>query len=180
VWRLTAHYVRINRDNHELFAFSGYVFSMKSEYELFGADIAVGNNFQASVAANGELVLTEGCDCAVQMVALHLFVLLGSLFYDVTFGSLLVHWIREESTRATREGLCVEVETRVNTDPHVIPGTAVCRVLAWDHTGVDLDLVFTLIGEAHPDHLVVRLAENDGQLVPEIVSHAHPRDDSRP
>lgn len=154
--------------------------NIAADYNLFGSDIAVGDNFQASVAANGELVLVEGCDCAVQMVALHLFVLLGSLFYDVDFGSLLLMWIREESTQSTRDGLCAEVEMRVNIDPHVQPGTGLCRVQGWNHEGVDLDLSFTLIEESHPDHLVLRLREDSGTLVMEIVKHANPRTDSRP
>lgn len=155
--------------------------SYTSPISLFGADIAVGNSFQASVAANGELVLVSGCDCAVQMVALGLFVYLGSLFYDISEGSTLLDWVREESTRTTRDGLCAEVERRVNVDPHVMPGTGVCKVLAWNHEGVDLDLRFTLIEQPHPDCLILKLGENDnGELTLEIISHANPRDDSRP
>ena len=147
---------------------------------LFGADIAVGNNFQASVAANGELVLVEGCECAVQMVALRLFVLLGNLFYDVDFGSLLLMWIREESTPTTRAALCVEVETRVNIDPHVQPGTARCTVQGWNHEGVDLALEFTLVEEPHPQLLMLRVAEHNGTLVMEILKNANPRPSARP
>ena len=152
--------------------------SASNEYDLFGADILVGNNFQAALAANGELVLTTGCACAVQMVAIRIFTMLGTLFYDTTFGCLFLHWIREESTPITRAGLCAEVEIRVNADPHVIPGTAVCKVAAWDHQGVDLDLRFTLIEQTHPEHLVLRFGQNETGLTMEIVKNANPREDS--
>lgn len=69
-----------------------------SDLELFRSDIALGNNFQAFIAANESPILSSGCDCAVKMVALRLFVILGSLFYDTEFGSLVLHWVREEST----------------------------------------------------------------------------------
>ena len=151
-----------------------------ADYLLFGADIAMGNNMQALVAANGELVLATGCACAVQQVALRLFTLLGAIFYNVDYGSLVLMWIREESTKATREALCVEVETRLNTDPHITPATAKCTVHSWNHEGVNLALTFTLIDQEHPDHLVVKFAEDNGSLAMEIVKHANPRENSRP
>ena len=48
--------------------------------DLWGQDIALDVDGQAKVAANGELVLTEGVDTGVQDIRLRLFTRLGSLF----------------------------------------------------------------------------------------------------
>lgn len=170
----------VSRRARALFPLPPYLPPMNTAYELFGADIAVGNDMQALVAANGELILCEGCGCAVQNVALRLYVLLGSLFYDIDYGSLVLLWIREENTRSSQEALCVEIEARVNIDPHISPGSATCRVESWNPEGVELALSFTLVEQGHPDHLVLRLGEDNGSLALEIAQHANPREDSRP
>lgn len=153
--------------------------TITSDLELFGSDIALDNNFMPLVAANGELILTSGCNCALQNVSMRLYVMLGSLFYDVEYGSLVLNWINEESTPQTRAALVAEVERRVNIDPHVVPGSATCKVNTWDHTGVVLGLDLVLINQAHPDHLVLHLAPNTGFIM-EIISHANPRESARP
>ena len=85
-----------------------------NQTDLWGQDIALDADGQARVAANGELVLTEGVETGVQDVRLRLFTRLGTLFYDTDFGSLIYDWILEESTPVTRTAFCAEVTMRVD------------------------------------------------------------------
>ena len=52
--------------------------------DIWGQDIALDASGQARVAANGELVLTEGVETGVQDVRIRLSTYLGTLFYDKT------------------------------------------------------------------------------------------------
>ena len=70
--------------------------------DIWGQDIALDASGQARVAANGELVLTEGVETGVQDVRIRLSTYLGTLFYDKTFGCLLPDWFYEESTDSSR------------------------------------------------------------------------------
>ena len=70
--------------------------------DLWGQDIALDDSGQVKVAANGELVLTDGVETGVQDIRIRIFTRLGSLFYDTDFGSLIHDWILEESTAANR------------------------------------------------------------------------------
>ena len=69
---------------------------MNTANELWGQDIALDDNGQARVAANGELVLTDGVETGVQDIKLRLFTRLGSLFYDLDFGSLIAQGLPAE------------------------------------------------------------------------------------
>jgi len=128
---------------------------------LYGQDIRLTAAFQAAVAANGELVVSDGVQTGEQDVRLRLFTRLGSLFYDVTFGSLLHDWIREESTTANRMALEAEVAARVAADPRVEPGSVGCNVTAWDETGLTAEASWTFIGEDHPSNLVLEVNVQD-------------------
>lgn len=158
---------------------------MTTPARLMGSDIMVsladGDFLAAPVAVNGELLLVSGSRAALQQVGLRLYTMLGTLWYDVEYGSKVLLWIREESTPLTRQALCQEVETRVNDDPHVVPGTAVCSVRDWDESGVTLDLALQLIGEAHPYNLVLRLTPGEGEVaaadvILEVVASGDPAD----
>ena len=48
--------------------------------DLWGQDIALDDSGQAKVAANGELVLTDGVETGVQDIRTRIFTRLGSLF----------------------------------------------------------------------------------------------------
>ena len=96
----------------------GYVLPMsQTTTDLWGRDIALDANGQAKVAANGELVLTDGPETGEQDIRLRLFTRLGTLFYDTEFGSLIHDWILEESTEENRAAFCAEVLMRVEADP---------------------------------------------------------------
>lgn len=107
-----------------LFVCSRYASPMSSTTtNLWGQDIALDANGQVKVAANGELVLTEGVDTGVQDIVLRIFTRLGGLFYDTEFGSLVHDWIAEDSTAASRAALEAEIIMRVELDPRVVVGS---------------------------------------------------------
>ena len=88
--------------------------------DLWGQDIALDDSWQARVAANGELLLTDGVATGVQDIRLRMFTRLGNLFYDREFGSLIHDWILEDSQRGigrrlNRKSSCVWRKTRVSS-----------------------------------------------------------------
>lgn len=160
---------------------------MTTAARLMGSDIMIGlgsgDFLAASVAANGELLLVSGTQAALQQVGLRLYTMLGALWYDVEYGSLVLQWIREESTPLTRQALCQEVETRVNDDPHVVPGSASCAVRDWDEYGVTLLLSLELVGAPHPYNLILRLVPSGDEaatadVILEVVASGDPADTS--
>lgn len=133
--------------------------------DLWGQDIALDGNGQAKVAANGELVLTDGVDTGVQDIALRLFTYLGTLFYDLDFGSLLPDWYQEESTPVNRAALLGEITMRIEADPRVAIGSVKCKLLAWNEKGVTIDAAWKFIGEDHPLNLILRLDKSVQEIV---------------
>jgi phage baseplate assembly protein W len=143
--------------------------------DIWGQDIQLGDDGQAVVAANGELVLTDGTGTGVQDIRLRLLTPLGELFYDTEFGSLLHEWIKEESTALTRMGFEQEVVKRLEMDPRVDIGTVACRIMAWDETGITAECSWTFIAETHPENLVLTYDASKKELV---VKDANPRNDT--
>lgn len=143
--------------------------------DIYGQDIALDDNYQARIAANGELILTDGVDTGVQDIRLQLWVYLGRLFYDQGAGSLLPDWIREESTQITRLGFEQEVERAVHADPRVKVGTAKCRIIKWDEVGIIASLRWQFIDETHIENFILEVGKNfDVKL---MVKNARPRED---
>ena len=122
---------------------------------LFGQDIALGEDWQALVAADGSLVLTQGVQTGLQDIRLRLFTRLGTLFYDPWFGALIVDWIKEENTVSNRLAFEAEVVRRIHADPRVVTGSASCRVVVWDATGIRADVSFEFINADHAYNLVI-------------------------
>lgn len=142
--------------------------------DIYGQDIRLDAAGQAVVAANGELVLTEGVETGVQDIRLRLFTRLGRLFYDVGFGSLLHDWIKEENTAANRGAFETEVERRVLADPRVRAGSARCRVQSWDETGLVARAQWYFIDEDHPYNLVIEVDSDKWEMV---INDVDPRSD---
>lgn len=140
--------------------------------DLWGQDIALGANGQAKVAANGELVLTDGTDTGLQDIALRLFTYLGTLFYDLDFGSLLPDWYFEESTPLTRATLLSEITSRIEADPRVSVGSVRCKLLGWDEKGVNVQAFWKFIDDDQPYNLVLQLDKNVHELVIETARHS--------
>ncbi len=130
---------------------------------LFGSDIALNSKWQPRITASGELVIVEEADTAVQDIALRLYTVLGSLWYDINYGSEIMMFVRDESTALNRPSLALEVERRCNEDPAVEPGTVSATVRSWGETSIQIQVEFTLISETHSRNLVVSI--NDGAMM---------------
>ena len=142
--------------------------------DLWGQDIALDEESQALVAANGELILTDGVDTGVQDIRLRLFTHLGALFYDQDFGSLIHDWIHEESTARNRSAFEAEVIMRIELDPRTVVGTVRCAVVAWDERSITARASWKFIGEDVPQNLVLQLNKLTQELV---VADVNPRED---
>ena len=143
--------------------------------DLWGQDIALDSAGQALVAANGELVLTDGPETGEQDIRLRLFTRLGSLFYDTEFGSLIHDWILEESTEEDRAAFCLEVLMRVEADPRVVPYSVTTSVLKWDERYLIAAVRWRFIDVDQPFNLVMQLDKDTKEL---IVKDANPDPDS--
>ena len=142
--------------------------------DLWGQDIALDVDGQAKVAANGELVLTEGVDTGVQDIRLRLLTRLGKLFYDTDYGSTLPDWIHEESTPATRAAFVAEVVRCVNEDPRVVTGTVRGSILKWDATQLQVAVDWLFIDVDHPLNLVLQADKTTQAFVVLDVKHGAP------
>lgn len=147
-----------------------YVFPMSSATttnttDLWGQDIALDSSGQARVAANGELVLTEGVETGVQDIRLRLFTRLGGLFYDLDFGSLISDWFHEDSTAATRAAFLAEVTMRVEEDPRVKVGSVKTSLLSWDENSLTVSVSWNFMDADQPLNLVLQADKSVGELV---------------
>ena len=140
-------------------------FMSSATTDLWGQDIALDDAGQARVAANGELVLTDGVETGVQDIKLRLFTRLGSLFYDLDFGSLISDWFYEDSTATTRAAFLAEVTMRVEADPRVVVGSVKSRLLAWDERSIAVAVEWRFIDEDQPLNLVLQLDKSVRELV---------------
>lgn len=132
---------------------------------LWGQDIALDGAGQARVAANGELVLTEGVDTGVQDIRLRLLTRLGSLFYDTGFGSLIFDWVYEESTAENRVAFLAEVEMRVEADPRVKAFSVAASILKWDERQFVCGVRWRFIDQDQPHNLVMQLDKATKELI---------------
>ena len=132
---------------------------------LWGQDIALDASGQARVAANGELVLTDGVETGVQDIKLRLFTRLGALFYDLDFGSLISDWFYEDSTATTQAAFLAEVTMRVEEDPRVVVGSVKSSLLAWNENSITVAVQWRFIGEDQPLNLVLTADKSVQELV---------------
>ena len=147
-----------------------------SATDLFGQDIALDSDWEPVVLADGSLSLCSGTDTANQDIALRLYTVLGALFYDVEFGSLVMMFVRDEFTALTRAALCAEVARRINADPAVQVGSATCAVRKWDESQVQLSASFTLINATHPENMVFSIDVSTMTFrVDDLVADVDPR-----
>ena len=133
--------------------------------DLWEQDIALDENDQARVTANGELVLTEGVETGVQDIKLRLVTRLGGLFYDLDFGSLIPDWIYEDSTEISRAAFLAEVTMRVEEDPRVVVGSVKASILTWTEKLLAVAVEWTFISEDHPMNLVLQVDKSVRELV---------------
>ena len=138
---------------------------MSTKTDQWGQDFALDSEGQARVAANGELILTDGPETGVQDIGQRLTTPLGSLFYDTEFGSLIHEWLFEESTEENRAGLVAELIMRTEKDPRVVPYSVRSSVLKWDDEEVVVSLFWKFIGEDQPYNLVLQANKSTKELV---------------
>ena len=141
---------------------------MTTAEEIYGQDILLDETMQAKTAANGDVVVSTGIETVLQDIKLRLFTPLGSLFYDVDFGSNIMLFVKEENTATTRRALIAEVKRRLNLEPRVVPETTTCSIVTWDHTGVTLKASFRLIDETHPFNLVISAGSNLEMVIKDV------------
>jgi phage baseplate assembly protein W len=133
--------------------------------DIFAQDIALDETMQARVAANGELVFTDGPATGVQDIKLRLSTYLGTLFYDKEYGSLLPDWMYEDNDELARIGFAAEVKRRLNEDPRVQPGSASCAVTHWDELGIQAEASFRFIDVDHDFNLTIEADHSKKELV---------------
>lgn len=131
----------------------------------WGQDISLDESGQARVAANGELVLTDGVDTGVQDIRLRLFTRLGGLFYDLDFGSLISDWFYEDSTATTRAAFLAEVTMRVEEDPRVKVGSVKTSLLSWDENSLTVSVSWNFIDTDQPLNLILQADKMVRELV---------------
>lgn len=136
-----------------------------SSTDRWGQDIALDENGQARVAANGELVLTDGVDTGVQDIRLRLATGLGALFYDLDFGSLIHEWVYEDSTDVTRAAFLAELTMRVEMDPRVVVGSVNATILNWDEKSLSVAVYWRFIDVDHPMNLVLQADKSTRSLL---------------
>lgn len=144
---------------------------MSLQDEKFGRDIRLDENMQAMVAANGELYLTDGVSTGCQDIKLRLFTPLGSLFYDVEFGSRVHLWIKDENLLSARMAFRAEVLRRLRLDPRVIPGSETCDITLWDHTGITAAVSWRFIDVNHPLNLVIQMGTNMEMVIKDVSAY---------
>uniref|UniRef100_C6E6P6 Baseplate assembly protein, putative n=1 Tax=Geobacter sp. (strain M21) TaxID=443144 RepID=C6E6P6_GEOSM len=140
--------------------------------DLFGQDIKLGDDGQALVAANGELLLTSGAETGVQDVRLRLGTPLGELFYDAEFGSLIHEFFLDENSASRRMAFEAEVVQRVEEDPRVVLGSVSCSVIAFDERGFSAEAVWEFMDEDHQLNLVLVY---DGDKKEMVIADVNPR-----
>lgn len=123
--------------------------------DIFGQDIELGEDGQAAIAANGELVLTDGVGTGLQDIREALKTPIGSLFYDEAYGGRVHEWIKEENTQASRIGFIAEVKRILRSDPRVVIGSEACRIRSWNEKGLEAEASWQWIGQSHINNLVI-------------------------
>lgn len=140
--------------------------------DIWGSDIALDEHHQAIVAANGELVLTEGVETGIQDIKLRLFTYLGTLFYDTKYGSRVFDYVYGENTADNRATFIAEVEMCVEADPRVVPHTVKASILKYDERQfiaavrwnfIDIDQPYNLVMQANKEieELIIKDADPD-------------------
>jgi len=123
--------------------------------DIFGQDILLDHNGQAVIAANGELVLTDGVETGLQDIREAMKTPIGSLFYDEAYGGRVHEWIRQENTATNRIGFTAEVKRILRNEPRVEIGSEACRIRSWNERGIQAEASWQWIGQSHMNNLVI-------------------------
>ena len=128
----------------------------------YGTDLLLTKNAlevrDLAATAGGDIALVTGGDCVVQDLITRLECRLGTLFYDVDFGSKLYEFLHVPVTKLLLKELETEVETRVELNPRVEYGTIKsAAVFGTTPEEAVVAVSFELIGEDSPRNLVVTI-----------------------
>lgn len=137
--------------------------------DIFGQDIKLNIEGQALIAANGELVLTEGVETGLQDIREAMKTPIGSLFYDKAYGGRIHEWIKDENTETNRIGFTAEVKRILRNDPRVEIGSESCRISSWNERGMEVEARWQWIGQSHMNNLVIGIDPATMEVVIEDV-----------
>ena len=85
---------------------------------MFGTDI---KGIEPAILNTGELELVHEDDSVIQDIVLRLKTPFGGLFYDESFGSHLISFIKEDDTDMTRRRIETEIKRCIQTDSRIEP-----------------------------------------------------------
>ncbi|CAN2042503.1 Baseplate assembly protein [Candidatus Magnetomoraceae bacterium gMMP-15] len=140
-----------------------------SSNNIYGQDILLGSDLEPEIAANGEPILTEEAETAVQDIILRLKTPLGSLFYDQKFGSNLYLYNHDENTLLNRQAIYNEVITTIQKDSRVDLTSPKCEVISWDESGITLESSFALKNEVSIYNLMINLNDQNITVTMEVI-----------
>ena len=131
-------------------------------------DIYVDANLTPSVTVQGECVKVSGVDVINQDIRLRLQLPVGSLFYDVEFGSYLYLFINEENTAISRQALIAEIETRIDMDSRVIPLSVTASLISWDEKGITAKAEYKLYETETTEFLHISIGDDYVTVVEDV------------
>ncbi len=138
---------------------------MSQTTDIWGADIALDAQSHALVAANGELVLTDGVSTGVQDIKLRLFTYLGTLFYDRSYGSKIYDYAYGDNMQENRSAFLADVLMCVEADPRVVPHSVKTSILKYDESLFIASLQWRFIDVDQPLNLVMQANKATKELI---------------
>jgi phage baseplate assembly protein W len=136
--------------------------------DIFGQDIKIDNSGNIQVTASGEVLLTEGVETGLQDIKIRLETPIGSLFYDIEFGSYLHNFINCENTLSNRLSICSEVKRVINIDSRVVFNSVDCSVKSWNHDSLYLKASFMFKDTKSTNNLIVSIDSDMGVVVKDV------------
>jgi phage baseplate assembly protein W len=130
---------------------------------IYGTDLKIITG-ELQIAANGEALLVDDVDTVIQDIVLRLGTPYGTLFYDRTYGSYVMDFVKEEDSADTRFALCDEIARRVEADPRVITGSPTAEIATWTANSVTVMLSFSLRTVDTPFNLVLAIDKKTGEM----------------
>jgi len=114
----------------------------------YGKDILLDKNLQPMIAANGELLLTKNNFAVLQDVCLRLRTVIGTLFYDETFGSRVFYYLKDSNSKQNRMALKTEIARTIKMEDRVDQATVLCRVLQTDSESIEIEAELQISGDS--------------------------------
>jgi len=113
----------------------------------YGQDILLDEYFQPLVAANGELLLTQGNHAVLQDVCLRLRTVLGTLFYDAEFGSRLFYYLKDNNTHENQMTMKAEIVRTIKMDDRVAQSSVFCQLTQSEGETIGFEAELQIVGD---------------------------------